>query len=545
MALETDEALYLSEQRRYRRLEVALSVWLAEEDAYNKPGATAWSLGYTRDLSMGGSKVIVPPGEQARWDEVSKRDGACLLRFDVPDLGESDFVVGRVKRAAKDQESGGCWLGVEYDDGAEEVKAAVLKAGLKTVKTRQRWQALTALSLVVIILGGVLVTKLRGDVSAKDAEIAKLHQTQSNLDHSLNLLSQPGMVGTRAEGIESSFQRKEVQKAMKDLSADIKRLSNGQNADEGSRERDADAAKNGQNFNAAPATGANVNLGIALPYGYAWPQVTSDLEQLIGRHVPTVVIFKDFKSPFPIGDCRQALVSAKTLQVTWEPWQYSNPKAVTLSDINNGKYDQYIDSWATAAKSFGSDMWIRWGHEFNGNWYPWSISNINQDPQTYVKAFRHVHDRFTKAGAFNVRWVWCMNAETVPNVSWNDPLKAYPGDSYVDMISIDGYNFGTALPHSNWQTFDDVFAVPYERVTNNFPNKPVMINEIGCATVGGDKVAWMRDMDRQLRNKYPKVQGVVWFEAAKEADWRMDSTPDSVAASQDIWSKEYYQRGVP
>ena len=255
------------------------------------------------------------------------------------------------------------------------------------------------------------------------------------------------------------------------------------------------------------------------------------------------MIFRDWKSPFPIDDARDARVRGKTLQITWEPWHFSNPNAIKLQNIIAGKHDKYIDSWAQAARGFGSELWMRWGHEFNGNWYPWSITANKQNPKTYIAAFRHIRERFNRAGAFNVRWIWCLNAESVPNVKWNDPIRAYPGDAYVDMISIDGYNFGTSLPSSRWLSFAEVFAIPYSKVIKKFPNKPVMIGEIGCATAGGDKVAWIRDMDKQLRGPFRRIQGVVWFEAAKEADWRMMSSPQVVAVSRAVLQQPHYRRG--
>ena len=71
-----------------------------------------------------------------------------------------------------------------------------------------------------------------------------------------------------------------------------------------------------------------------------------------------------------------------------------------------------------------------------------------------------------------------------------------------------------------------------------------MINEIGCSTVGGDKVAWIRDMDKELRGRFTKIQGVVWFEAQKEADWRMDSSPESLKACAQVFTNNYYRRGI-
>ena len=176
-----------------------------------------------------------------------------------------------------------------------------------------------------------------------------------------------------------------------------------------------------------------------------------------------------------------------------------------------------------------------------------ALKKNGQDAGVYIAAFRHVHDRFSRAGADNVRWIWCLNAESVPDEPWNSPLRAYPGDAYVDIVSIDGYNFGTALPNSRWQSFREIYTRPYAMVLRNagLKKKPLMIGEIGCATVGGDKARWMRDMDKQLRGPFRKVSGVIWFEAAKEADWRMGSSPATLSAARQIWIKDHYRRGEP
>jgi hypothetical protein len=544
------ESLYTAEQRKFRRLEVSLPVWLADAAEFDRPGGAQWSLGFTRDVSMGGAKIIVPNEEEERWRAAAKGAGTCLLRFDAPGCSTVEYITGRVRHAARESDTGRLWLGVEYEEGAESEKAASLRAGLRTKQARRKWQGAFIIALMTIGLSAVFIHKLRGDVAAQQARAAQLQKRVQQEQRLVSKLSRSGLVATRAQGINDSFARKEAQAAIRRLTADLTRLADPNNKDAVESQRMSNLAREGITLSSAPASGVNVNLGIALPYGYAWPQVVSNIEQLLGREVPTVVIFRDWKSEFPMGDAREARVRAKTLQITWEPWHFTNPKAVKLSDIARGKHDKYIDRWASAAKSYGGEVWIRFAHEFNGNWYPWATAANGQSTKNYIAAYRRVHNRFTRAGAFNVRWIWCLNAETVPNTKWNDPIRAYPGDSYVDMISIDGYNFGSSLPYSKWLSFAEIFAIPYSKVSRKFPNKPIMIGETGCATVGGptgggaDKARWVRDMDKSLRRLFPRVSGVVWFEVQKEADWRMASSLESLQASRAVWNQAYYQRGV-
>ncbi|RYG55987.1 hypothetical protein EON80_29900, partial [bacterium] len=63
MAARTSDALFLQEQRRFRRLEVSLPVWITTRDAF-EANSNVWELGTTRDISLGGSKVYVPSGEE-------------------------------------------------------------------------------------------------------------------------------------------------------------------------------------------------------------------------------------------------------------------------------------------------------------------------------------------------------------------------------------------------------------------------------------------------------------------------------------------------
>jgi c-di-GMP-binding flagellar brake protein YcgR len=548
MPAPTPESLFLQEQRRFRRLEVSLPVWITVEEALQAPPSEIpWELGYTRDLSLGGSKVIVPPGEEEQWRAAAKAGIPFVARFDSGET-EGGIVPCFVRHVARDPKTGQLSLGVQFDESkAREARAAAVQSGLRTVKLRRRWQAAFAGAVVIgVILVGASVAaigNLRAEVQRKNARIAALEKERVSATQRLAELSKPGLVATRAEGIQASFQRKQVQQTIAELTANIQALNNPKNMQQALKQREEAARQLGLRITPA-STAARVQFAVAFPYGYNWPLVLNDLETILGRQVPHVVVFHDWSEGFPDLDAREARARGKVLQVTWEPWHFGNPNAVRLADIAAGKHDAYIDKWAAGARAFGGELWIRWGHEFNGNWYPWSMSANGANPQLWLKAYKHIRDRFQKAGASNVRWIWCINAQSVPNVGWNDPLKAYPGDNLVDVIAIDGYNFGTSLPYGKWQSFQDLFGVPYQRVAKLAPNKPIWIAETACSTSGGDKAAWIRQMDISLRRDFPRIESVTWFEAEKEADWRMVSSSQSLNAAKSVWDQPYYKRGV-
>ena len=81
-----------------------------------------------------------------------------------------------------------------------------------------------------------------------------------------------------------------------------------------------------------------------------------------------------------------------------------------------GKYDDYIHQYAKDIVATGLPLAIRFDHEMNGVWYPWSETTgsgapINgNNPGDYVKVWQHVHDIFEAEGANNlVVWTWAPN----------------------------------------------------------------------------------------------------------------------------------------
>jgi hypothetical protein len=161
----------------------------------------------------------------------------------------------------------------------------------------------------------------------------------------------------------------------------------------------------------------------------------------------------------------------------------------------------------------------------NGNWYPWGGTVNGNTPAAMVAAWRHIHDIFVSEGATNVKFVWCPNVDSVPNTSANSIASYWPGDGYVDMVGLDGYNFGGTA----WRSFSQTFSSAYAKVTS-LTSKPVIVAEIACAGVGGNKPAWISDMFKVIPASFPRIAGIAWFDANKECDWRIESDTASLAA---------------
>jgi hypothetical protein len=105
-----------------------------------------------------------------------------------------------------------------------------------------------------------------------------------------------------------------------------------------------------------------------------------------------------------------------------------------LQDAATGKYRHHYEHAARIlAESRRSDdvIYVRTGEEFNGNWMPWSAAGREQD---FVKAYRHFVEAFRSISS-RFRFEWNVNIrETRMN-----PVDAYPGDDYVDVVGMDFY----------------------------------------------------------------------------------------------------------
>jgi glycosyl hydrolase family 26 len=206
------------------------------------------------------------------------------------------------------------------------------------------------------------------------------------------------------------------------------------------------------------------------------------------------------------------------------------PNGIKFTDIINGKYDTLLKKRADDAKALGRQFFVDFAAEMNGD-EGWG----GHDPAKYIAAWRHIHDIFVARGATNVVWAWCPNNEDVEGTP--SAMAYYPGDQYVDWTGIDGYNWGTSDPDFVWQSFRDVFADMYPALAAK--GKPIIIAEMASDEVGGSKAAWIDNIVPTLRNDYPLIKAIVWFDVDKERHWQINSSSSTLAAYQRLAKNAY------
>lgn len=222
--------------------------------------------------------------------------------------------------------------------------------------------------------------------------------------------------------------------------------------------------------------------------------------------------------------------------ITWEPMYIENgrEKTIPAATITNGNYDAYIRNFAQQAADWGKPVLVRFAHEMNISRYHWGTSETDygpESPEIYKELFRYVVTLCRDAGNTNILWVFCPNAESVPvpseesGTTWNAMRNYYPGGAYVDVLGLDGYNWGTSRNQKEhgWtsrpQMFKAIFEIPARELMGIAPRKPLFVFETASVGTASDKEKWLRGAFRACSDL--GIYGIVWFQVDKETDWTL------------------------
>jgi hypothetical protein len=224
--------------------------------------------------------------------------------------------------------------------------------------------------------------------------------------------------------------------------------------------------------------------------------------------------------------------------VSWEPWapvpsaygiaQQAAPQPGYRNlDLARGAQDRYILRFARTLARFDGTVYLRFAHEMNGYWYPWSTN-----PRAYVLAWRRVVRIFDVAGAHNVRFVWSVNPSLYESrTSWRRHVLAYwPGRRYVDDVG------STVIDFGGLKSYPVARFAPRLRWLRERFGRPVVLTETNTAYAG--RVRWLADL-RALLARSPWITAVTWSQLPSRGkahqlgtgvlDWDVQADPASAA----------------
>jgi hypothetical protein len=173
-------------------------------------------------------------------------------------------------------------------------------------------------------------------------------------------------------------------------------------------------------------------------------------------------------------------------------------------EILGGKYDRDLEEFFKTIKEYKNPVFIRIGYEFD--------KKGKYNSTNFVKAWKHIVDKFRKAKVDNIATVWCACP-----FNGTEPVEQfYPGDDYVDWFGIDVF-YARHLT-GKYKPIEDFLELAKEH------KKPVMVGESTASEVGvlDGKESWDKWFEPYFRwiQNHPIIKAFCYI----NWDWEKDKT---------------------
>lgn len=177
---------------------------------------------------------------------------------------------------------------------------------------------------------------------------------------------------------------------------------------------------------------------------------------------------------------------------------------VSLDSIISGSGDASIRKFAS---KICPDTILAPFAEMDGNWDSWDGTVGSNTPAKVIAAWQHIH---TIIGS-KVKYAWVINDSDVPDRNGNRPSDYWPGASFVDIVGIDGFDWGG-------MTFMQAIAPNYNVVKSY--GKPVWITSFG--TESNNKAAWLTDAISQA--KINTIGALIYFDESTDGAFKLSNS---------------------
>lgn len=207
------------------------------------------------------------------------------------------------------------------------------------------------------------------------------------------------------------------------------------------------------------------------------------------------------------------------IAITWEPWE-PTPVGSTADEqgarqdewssesILEGRHDDYIDAVARSLRDSGLQVYLRFGHEMNGDWYPW-----HHDPARYIQAWKYVRHRMrSMRNGWNIKFCWSPNPDLwrATPADWLVKLMPYwPGPASVEYIGFTMIDFGGSKYYPVAS-----FAEQFNLARLIF-RKRIMAMEVNVAR--DRAVEWLDDLADYIRDGLRPLPAVILSQGSSRA----------------------------
>ena len=198
-----------------------------------------------------------------------------------------------------------------------------------------------------------------------------------------------------------------------------------------------------------------------------------------------------------------------------------------------------IVRWADTIKARGTQTFFGFSHEPDS-----SDSARFGNAQQYIAAYQHVVDIIRSRSVPNVRFVWQMTAysfaakTTLSHYAGN----YYPGDSYVDDVAEDAYNWDGCANTDSWRDLSAIAEPALDFAAAH--DKLVVVAEF-ASQAGPQRASWLASAAHWLIANQARIQAAFYFDrppttsAGARCNWSLTS-PADVAAFRSIVADTAY-----
>ena len=268
---------------------------------------------------------------------------------------------------------------------------------------------------------------------------------------------------------------------------------------------------------------------------------------------------------FPLEMARAARANRAVLMLTWSPvkppFNRETGEFSRFQRIASGKHDTYIRNFARRAKKVGGPVFLRFAHEINVRYFPWTehwgkfydpatgerSRNNDNNPTKFKKAWKRVYNIFQRVGARNVKFLWTVARETCRGCNPYD--EWYPGDKFVHYIGFSSFNWGSHFG-GTYTSFMHGIKQPMQKLT--FTKKPIIIAELATTDEerepGYGKPEWLWEGYHAVYRNYPRIKAIVYQNVdlahLGHPNWSLYSPAAALPKYQQIASKSLFKGRV-
>lgn len=248
-----------------------------------------------------------------------------------------------------------------------------------------------------------------------------------------------------------------------------------------------------------------------------------NIEKKLDYEFDVILMYNHIGVPLPLESMKKVCKDNRIIELTLQTSYANNTELFGVSpmfDILEGRLDNEIRTLAKEIMSLDTSILFRLNNEMNTDWTSYcGMANLC-DPEIYIQVWQKIYNMFKEEGVTNCIWIYNPNDNNYPPSNWNNFLAYYPGNEYVQMIGITGYNTGTYyadITNETWKEFEDIYNNIQQKYEPHFSSFNWIITEFASSSVGGDKATWINNMFNVI-SKYKNIKVAVWFSAADYDD---------------------------